>query len=177
MTRLDLASPLSNNSILEMNELDREGILGDRQELLTERASKRELKRMVKAKRGAEGGGVGLSSASGIIGDDGGTRTGRERKATGTTTEKRETLEKLKRKREAKGKRAEQLVRPTLLYSVGYIELMAMDWDRTGKMMMNLVKEKDPTTLIRRMVLQKKEKLTTQQKLNLHTNPTTKNRP
>ncbi|KAL8292609.1 hypothetical protein RQP46_001221 [Phenoliferia psychrophenolica] len=86
--------------ILAMPELDREGILGDRAEQLNAAAQRKDLRRMVKEKERAEGGGSGA--------DDGQRGALRERKATGATREKAIGIEKLKKRREEKGKQKER---------------------------------------------------------------------
>ncbi|KAK4697859.1 RNA polymerase-associated protein RTF1, partial [Phenoliferia sp. Uapishka_3] len=84
--------------ILAMPELDREGVLGERADKMNAALQRKELRRMVKEKDRAEGG----------SGGDDGARTGRDRKATGVTREKREGLEKLKKRREEKGKQKDR---------------------------------------------------------------------
>lgn len=86
-----------------MSELDREGILGERSEKLNADRQRADLRRMVQEKERAEGG----SGPSDAV-----TRSGgRDRKATGATATKQKTLEKLRRKREEKGKKAVRKVR------------------------------------------------------------------
>ncbi|KAM0748359.1 plus-3-domain-containing protein [Meredithblackwellia eburnea MCA 4105] len=84
--------------ILAMPELDRENILGERADELNQAATRRSLRRMVRAKERAEG----------VYADDDGGAGRRERKATGSTREKREGLEKLKKRREEKGKQKDR---------------------------------------------------------------------
>lgn len=98
-----------------MNEIEREALLADRQEKINEQQTRSALRQMVKNKERAEGGRGGDSSDED---DDGPLRTGRNRKATGTTNEKAAGLAKLKQKRAEKGKKKEKhvsLVLPRLL--------------------------------------------------------------
>lgn len=80
-----------------MTELDREGILSERAEEINREQSRRELRKMVKEKERLENARKGITSTS---------RSGRERKTTGATKEKAEGIERLRRSRQEKDKRA-----------------------------------------------------------------------
>lgn len=79
-----------------MSEFDREQILGERADKILADQSRKDLRKMVKAKERADGGGELRE----------GTRTtDRNRKATGATDIKASTLAKMKKQRETRGKK------------------------------------------------------------------------
>lgn len=92
-------------SINAMGELDREAILGERLEQIHAQEQREQLRQMVKRKEKQE---RGEDSGSD---DEQPLRTGRNRKATGTTDSKREQLERLKESRAEKGKKKDKHVR------------------------------------------------------------------
>jgi hypothetical protein len=83
--------------ILGMNELERENILGERSERQNAETQRQNLRMMVRAKE------QGLSGATG---ESPGKQGGRDRTQTGATNAKKETLLKLKKSREMKGKKS-----------------------------------------------------------------------
>lgn len=80
-----------------MNELERENILGERSERQNAEIQRQNLRMMVRAKE------QGLSGAPG---ESPGKQGGRDRQQTGTTNAKKDTLIRLKKSREMKGKRS-----------------------------------------------------------------------
>lgn len=87
--------------ILNMSELEREGVLGERAEELHAVQERINLRRMVERKEQKERG----EEVTNYSDDDGGTRTGRDRKATGATRAKAKAIDGLKRAREKKNAR------------------------------------------------------------------------
>lgn len=90
--------PNSLRSILLMTELEREKILGEREDERHKIAERRALRQMVAAKEKAEG---KVSSTDSPV------RSGRDRQATGVTEAKQKGLERLRETRSEKGKKRE----------------------------------------------------------------------
>lgn len=82
-----------------MSELDREAILGERLEAQSAVQERQELRRMVEQKEKKE---RMAEDTPNYSDDDGGIRTGRDRKTTGATKDKERALKNLKKGREKK---------------------------------------------------------------------------
>ncbi|SCZ93742.1 BZ3500_MvSof-1268-A1-R1_Chr6-3g08856 [Microbotryum saponariae] len=99
---------LSHHRIEAMNELDREAILGERQDEINIYTERLQLRQMVQRKEKKDlQGGVDESDED----DEYDMRPTRDRKMTGTTREKRDGLAKLRKSREGKAQKREQKVR------------------------------------------------------------------
>lgn len=95
-----------------MTEIEREGILGDRLEKISQAQQREEVAKMARAKDKQEGKEAAAESSAGESDDEYGadrSRAGRDRKTTGTSKEKMRGIEKLKQSRAQKGNKEKKV--------------------------------------------------------------------